>query len=77
MDYADGGDLYTKIANQKKIGKGKGFKDLNFVISHVHRGPDPRLVRPDGSSHQAYSRSQDLASRFEDAKYIHDADKSD
>jgi len=23
MDYADGGDLYTKIANQKKIGKGK------------------------------------------------------
>ena len=22
MDYADGGDLYTKIANQKKIGKG-------------------------------------------------------
>lgn len=25
MDYADGGDLYTKIANQKKIGKGKSF----------------------------------------------------
>ena len=23
MDYADGGDLYTKIANQKKAGKGK------------------------------------------------------
>ena len=23
MDYADGGDLYTKIANQKKIGRGK------------------------------------------------------
>jgi hypothetical protein len=23
MDYADGGDLYTKIANQKKIGKHK------------------------------------------------------
>ena len=23
MDYADGGDLYTKIANQKKIGKGR------------------------------------------------------
>ena len=22
MDYADGGDLYTKIANQKKVGKG-------------------------------------------------------
>jgi len=25
MDYADGGDLYTKIANQKKIGKGKSI----------------------------------------------------
>ena len=25
MDYADGGDLYTKIANQKKIGRGKNF----------------------------------------------------
>lgn len=25
MDYADGGDLYTKIANQKKIGKGKVY----------------------------------------------------
>ena len=23
MDFADGGDLYTKIAHQKKIGKGK------------------------------------------------------
>ena len=23
MDYADGGDLYTRIANQKKQGKGK------------------------------------------------------
>jgi serine/threonine protein kinase len=30
MDYADGGDLYTKIANQKKIGKGK---PLNPSIS--------------------------------------------
>ena len=26
MDYADGGDLYTKIANQKKIGRGKYFR---------------------------------------------------
>ena len=25
MDYADGGDLYTKIANQKKIGKGNSL----------------------------------------------------
>jgi len=23
MDFADGGDLYTKIANQKKIGRGR------------------------------------------------------
>jgi NIMA (never in mitosis gene a)-related kinase len=23
MDFADGGDLYTKIANQKKMGRGK------------------------------------------------------
>jgi len=26
MDYADGGDLYTKIANQKKIGRGKSLQ---------------------------------------------------
>jgi NIMA (never in mitosis gene a)-related kinase 1/4/5 len=31
MDYADGGDLYTKIANQKKIGKGKAILKLPFV----------------------------------------------
>ena len=29
MDYADGGDLYTKIANQKKIGKGKQMSPNN------------------------------------------------
>ena len=29
MDYADGGDLYTKIANQKKIGRGKYFSFSN------------------------------------------------
>ena len=34
MDYADGGDLYTKIANQKKIGKGRYFKD-NHTNSNV------------------------------------------
>ena len=32
MDYADGGDLYTKIANQKKIGKGKFFLILNIDL---------------------------------------------
>ena len=31
MDYADGGDLYTKIANQKKIGRGK----LRFRMGYV------------------------------------------
>lgn len=31
MDYADGGDLYTKIANQKKIGRGK----LRFQMGYV------------------------------------------
>ncbi len=35
MDYADGGDLYTKIANQKKIGKGINSK-FNFVYSNVY-----------------------------------------
>lgn len=30
MDYADGGDLYTKIANQKKVGKGKYLK---FILN--------------------------------------------
>jgi hypothetical protein len=32
MDYADGGDLYTKIANQKKIGKGKSSLNLILVF---------------------------------------------
>ena len=31
MDYADGGDLYTKIGNQKKIGKGK-LKKMKFKL---------------------------------------------
>ena len=29
MDYADGGDLYTKIANQKKIGRGRSNYNLS------------------------------------------------
>ena len=29
MDYADGGDLYTKIANQKKIGN---HEDFDIVV---------------------------------------------
>lgn len=31
MDYADGGDLYTKIANQKKIGKGNNSSTSNNI----------------------------------------------
>ena len=55
MDFADGGDLYTKIANQKKIGKGKGILLLRTVYlinfyfcSLLQRGSNSRLVRPDG-----------------------------
>ncbi len=36
MDYADGGDLYTRIANQKKIGKGTSLLIFNLGYSHVH-----------------------------------------
>ena len=39
MDYADGGDLYTKIANQKKIGRGKSsyrlFKNAALPAKQV------------------------------------------
>jgi len=33
MDFADGGDLYTKIAHQKKIGKGKCFPPCSRLDS--------------------------------------------
>ena len=44
MDYADGGDLYTKIANQKKIGKVMynedqildWFVQMGLAIKHIH-----------------------------------------
>ena len=32
MDYADGGDLYTKIANQKKSGRGKSLNRGSALI---------------------------------------------
>ena len=38
---------------------------------------DPRLVRPDGTSHQAYPWPQDLASRSEDIEHFHDAKRTD
>lgn len=58
MDYADGGDLYTKIANQKKIGKGK-FKDVCsypwcHLCSVLFGGLDIGLVCVDGISNQAH-----------------------
>lgn len=34
MDYADGGDLYTKIANQKKIGKGTSRFDHFYLVCY-------------------------------------------
>ena len=49
MDYADGGDLYTKIANQKKIGKGKS-NQVWWSFSLLQRGLDFGLVRLNGSS---------------------------
>lgn len=43
MDYADGGDLYTKIAQQKKIGKGfdeeqilDWFLQICLALKHIH-----------------------------------------
>ena len=77
MDYADGGDLYTKIANQKKIGKGKPPLIHLSMGSDVQRGPNPGLVRADGARNQAHPRQEDPPSRLEDAEHLHDADQSD
>ena len=71
MDYADGGDLYTKIANQKKIGKGNSNQPYT-LFSMLLRRLNPWLVCTDGSCYQTYSRSQNSAQRFEDIKYFHD-----
>ena len=49
MDYADGGDLYTKIANQKKIGKGKSKGMMTSIGSLLHGGLDSGLVCADGT----------------------------
>jgi len=35
MDFADGGDLYTKIANQKKIGKGKSENFNSCLVMYT------------------------------------------
>ena len=76
MDYADGGDLYTKIANQKKIGRGKFtilsiistsdplqiIDRLFFKYSVLQRRLNSRLVRLNGTSYKAHPRQENLAS---------------
>ena len=70
MDYADGGDLYTKIANQKKIGRGKFLNLIDndywrlimsffLFFSMLQRGSNIGLVRTDGPGNQAHPRPQD------------------
>ena len=89
MDYADGGDLYTKIANQKKIGRGKcsgpienrppfrlRWANFNFVrlcCSVLQWGSDFRLVCADGPGNQAHPRPQDPPPWPQDSKHLHDA----
>ena len=60
MDYADGGDLYTKIANQKKIGKGKKLGPSPNKFSLLLRRSNSGLVRADGTSYQTHSRSKNF-----------------
>jgi len=52
MDFADGGDLYTKIANQKKVGKVcysedqilDWFVQMALAIKHIH---DKKILHRD------------------------------
>ena len=76
MDYADGGDLYTKIANQKKIGKGKYLQSDSFcqLCSVLFGGPDSRLVCLNGSCDKTHTRSENSSQRFENAKHFHDSE---
>lgn len=57
MDFADGGDLYTKIANQKKIGKGKRVeltRTKKVDNSLLFGGPNIGLVCTNGFGYKAY-----------------------
>jgi NIMA (never in mitosis gene a)-related kinase len=63
MDYADGGDLYTKIANQKKIGKGILSQLWLTTFSLLLRRLNLRLVRSNGTRNQTHPRSQDSPQR--------------
>lgn len=76
MDFADGGDLYTKIANQKKIGKGKQLYHLN-LLSLLFGGSNSGLVRANGASDKTHPRPQDPAQRSEDAEHFHDLKRTD
>ena len=59
MDYADGGDLYTKIANQKKIGKVcysedqilDWFVQMALAIKHIH---DRKILHRDLKSQNIF-----------------------
>lgn len=76
MDFADGGDLYTKIANQKKIGKGKSLFCLN-PASVLLGGLNSGLVCADGAGNQAHPRPQDSAQRPQDPEHFHDVERTD
>ena len=49
MDYADGGDMYSKIAKQKKTGKGFSYVFSTIKYKHhlIQRVTNTRLVRSD------------------------------
>jgi len=81
MDYADGGDLYTKIANQKKIGKGNTHPSCTDFIWYANMFPlyslllwrsNSGLVCLNGACNQAYSWQENSAQRFENAEHFHD-----
>ena len=74
MDYADGGDLYTKIANQKKVGKGNFKWKLKNFYSNVFWRLNSWLVCSNGFSYKAYSWSKNFASWFKDLEHLYDLD---
>ena len=62
MDYADGGDMYGKIANQKKIGKGFSessildwFVQICLAIKHMH---DRKILHRDLKTQNVFLTSK-------------------
>lgn len=62
MDYADGGDMYTKIAKQKKIGKGfpedlllDWFVQICLAIKHIH---DRKILHRDLKTQNVFLTSK-------------------